>query len=379
MAIPSRQIGGSTRTNLLWQISKQLEELICVRAGGCGSTTTTTTTSSVTNYNVAGCERMEYHVITYTGGDILPEGTVVKNATPECWYIVDPTTNPADVGTVVEIWPTPADCEGCILSNPTTTTTTTPAYRYYNVIGYGCQPFCNEVGNFTAFVPYGTPLIIGSFYNNPENRGYSFLIVDELATSGQYDLTGEPAYDKCDEACTGPTTTTTTTAPLVNTNTTFVSCGFPCGPEGIACAEPQSYYDVWMTQECIDTFPTVGCQVFLNDGGSVGLPFPTGTYNDGFTNCIYIVNGMVSSTPPPVFTNNTFVNCVDPCGVECSYPEVIYFSVWMSQECINSWPQVGCQVWLDENETEPFPTGSYNPGYPQGCIYINNGVVVTAP
>jgi hypothetical protein len=124
MAIPSRQIGWSTKANLLWQISKQLERLICVAACEC-PTTTTTTTLSVTNYNVAGCERMEYHVISYTGGDILPEGTVVKNATPECWFIVDPTTDPADVGTIVEIWPTPADCEGCILSNPTTTTTTT--------------------------------------------------------------------------------------------------------------------------------------------------------------------------------------------------------------------------------------------------------------
>ena len=46
MAIPSRQIGGSTRTNLLWQISKQLEELICVRSGGCGSTTSTTSTTT---------------------------------------------------------------------------------------------------------------------------------------------------------------------------------------------------------------------------------------------------------------------------------------------------------------------------------------------
>ena len=46
MAIPSRQIGGSTRTNLLWQISKQLEELICIRSGGCGSTTTTTSSST---------------------------------------------------------------------------------------------------------------------------------------------------------------------------------------------------------------------------------------------------------------------------------------------------------------------------------------------
>jgi hypothetical protein len=48
MAIPSRQIGGSTTTNLLWQISKQLEELICIRSGGCGSTTSTTTSTSST-------------------------------------------------------------------------------------------------------------------------------------------------------------------------------------------------------------------------------------------------------------------------------------------------------------------------------------------
>ena len=43
MAIPSRQIGWSTKANLLWQISKQLERLKCVTACGCGTTTTTTT------------------------------------------------------------------------------------------------------------------------------------------------------------------------------------------------------------------------------------------------------------------------------------------------------------------------------------------------
>jgi hypothetical protein len=48
MAIPSRQIGGSTTTNLLWQISKQLEELICVKTGNCGEPTTTTTSTSST-------------------------------------------------------------------------------------------------------------------------------------------------------------------------------------------------------------------------------------------------------------------------------------------------------------------------------------------
>jgi hypothetical protein len=42
MAIPARQIGWSQKSNLLWQISKQLEYLTGVLYKG--STTTTTTT-----------------------------------------------------------------------------------------------------------------------------------------------------------------------------------------------------------------------------------------------------------------------------------------------------------------------------------------------
>ncbi len=82
--------------------------------------------TSSTNYNVAGCERMEYHVITYTGVGVLPEGTIVNNATPECWYIVDQTTAPADVGTITYVWPTLGECSFCIDSHTTTTTTTSP-------------------------------------------------------------------------------------------------------------------------------------------------------------------------------------------------------------------------------------------------------------
>jgi len=48
MAIPSREIGWSTNSNLLWTISKELERLICVRKGECPPTTTTTTTLPLT-------------------------------------------------------------------------------------------------------------------------------------------------------------------------------------------------------------------------------------------------------------------------------------------------------------------------------------------
>jgi hypothetical protein len=49
MAIPSRQIGWSTQSNLLWTISKELERLTCVMAGGCTTTTTTTTVAPTTS------------------------------------------------------------------------------------------------------------------------------------------------------------------------------------------------------------------------------------------------------------------------------------------------------------------------------------------
>ena len=132
MAIPSRQIGWSTKSNLLWQISKQLEALSGIMYNR-GNPTTTTTTSTST-------------------------------------------------------------------STTTTTTTLAPVTYYYNVTGYGCGP-CNVVGTFTA-QSVGTPLTIGLFYNNPENTGYSFEILEEISeVVGAYDLTGVTGYATCVEAC----------------------------------------------------------------------------------------------------------------------------------------------------------------------------------
>jgi hypothetical protein len=48
MAIPSRQIGWSTKSNLLWQISNQLERLTGVMGRNIPATTTTTSTSTST-------------------------------------------------------------------------------------------------------------------------------------------------------------------------------------------------------------------------------------------------------------------------------------------------------------------------------------------
>ena len=92
--------------------------------------------------------------------------------------------------------------------------------------------------------------------------------------------------------CTGPcsTTTTTTTAALVNDTNSFVDCPAPCN-EG--CVEPFNYFDVWMTEECIELFPTVGCAIWLNIEGT--LAFPDGSYNDGNFACITITDGIITN------------------------------------------------------------------------------------
>jgi hypothetical protein len=86
-----------------------------------------------------------------------------------------------------------------------------------------------------------------------------------------------------------PTTTTTTTIPLVNTNNLFQECPQPCGS---TCGPFLFYYDVWMTQECIDTFPTIGCAIWNNEEGT--NPFNDGTYNLGNGDCIVITGGIIT-------------------------------------------------------------------------------------
>lgn len=75
---------------------------------------------------------------------------------------------------------------------------------------------------------------------------------------------------------------------------------------------------------------------------------------------------------PLVFTNYTFFNC-GSCGESCTDPLLVN-DVWMTQECINIWPSIGCGVWLDEAGTNPFPNGSYTNFY-GGCIEITDGVI----
>jgi len=69
MAIPSRQIGWGTEDNLLWQISKQLEQLTNVTAQAC---TTITTTTTLPLYKV-------YTALLERTGAVAPTATILEN------------------------------------------------------------------------------------------------------------------------------------------------------------------------------------------------------------------------------------------------------------------------------------------------------------
>jgi hypothetical protein len=111
MAIPSRQIGGSTKTNLLWQISKQLERLICVRSCGCSTTTSTTTAelTTTTTTTICNCreviEVVEYPLNFYTClGEYYecPTSEGCRSPIFECIDISQPYTGVTPSETITE-------------------------------------------------------------------------------------------------------------------------------------------------------------------------------------------------------------------------------------------------------------------------------------
>ena len=164
MAIPSRQIGWSTKANLLWQISKQLERLTCVTAGGCGTTTTTTTIVPTTTTTTTICVDFINSIVISNGSYALANGTYTRdNASGaftnengsiffggDAWYIFNTAIgnvarNTSTLGTGIwEPW-APGNSSGITAEYssyicPTTTTTTT-------AIACECLTFVNEDGN----------------------------------------------------------------------------------------------------------------------------------------------------------------------------------------------------------------------------------------
>jgi len=137
MAIPARQIGWSTQSNLLWSISKELERLLC----SCKTCPTTTTTTTISYYYYSGnnCNSPLFSQIIRS---IIPLSIydVVLATDGSCYSIggvyVGPDYSVEYIST-----------ETCFVDPcPTTTTTTTSAPGN---IGIAASTDFDIVGDFT--------------------------------------------------------------------------------------------------------------------------------------------------------------------------------------------------------------------------------------
>jgi len=161
-------------------------------------------------------------------------------------------------------------------SSSSTTTTTTTVYNCYSYT-------LNNLG----VVDYATWI---GCDGTPQGSVVTDLTYNLCAQLDTVVYAGEIVYNgDC-----SITTTTTTTIPLVFTTDLFQDCGQPCGT---AC-DPRLpvFYNVFMTQECIDSFPTIGCEIWEDDQRT--KPFPDGTYNVGNGDCIVITGGIITNIIP---------------------------------------------------------------------------------
>ena len=266
MAIPSRQIGGSTTTNLLWQISKQLEELICVRAGGCGTTTTTTT--------------------------VAPTTTTTTTLDCNCYTLINNTNNSSSYDYI--------DCSGSEINNVPIASGETinlcasrDSISCVDVILILDQGVCGEVCNYSCNIyKVEAPEVPGAEWN------YSYVDCEGIFVQGVIG-TGDRSLTDC--MVVGSLTyfpegliVTNLGECLVNATNIFVNCPEACNP-GPSCQQPYDYYNVWMTQSCIDSWPTIGCEVWLDEFKTTA--FPDGNYNNGEGECITITGGVVTAIP----------------------------------------------------------------------------------
>lgn len=96
MAIPSRQIGWGTEDNLLWQISKQLEQLTNVTAQAC-TTTTSTSSSTTTTTTTLPVYRVYTALLSQTGEGSNVNGVSNTPLLPGVTYeIIDNDSGTAD-------------------------------------------------------------------------------------------------------------------------------------------------------------------------------------------------------------------------------------------------------------------------------------------
>jgi hypothetical protein len=117
MAIPSRQIGWGTESNLLWQISKQLEYLAKVTATSAGANGTGA--NGTTPYKLISTASTNANVVKASAGNLYSITAIGQTSTIKYLKLYNKATAPT-VGSDVPVMtiPVPANTQGAGLTIP---------------------------------------------------------------------------------------------------------------------------------------------------------------------------------------------------------------------------------------------------------------------
>jgi hypothetical protein len=254
MSIPNKQIGWSQEENLLWQISKELDRMISIMCTGSCPTTTTTTTINCHCYTIINNSKSgsTYSYVDCLG-NVINDNPILGEETLNICAIFDSIVFP----------------DGLIIDNGVCLEICNYSCSFYEIVA-PAEP----IGNWDiSYVNCDGSFIRTTIENNDEFT--ECMVVGSLT----YDPEGLIVTDLGD--C------------IVNTTSTFVECGI-VGDCGKFCEEPFNYYDVYMTQNCIDNWPSIGCEVWLD--AKKRTAFPDGGYSNGTeVGCIVITDGIVTA------------------------------------------------------------------------------------
>lgn len=119
MAIPSRQIGWGTESNLLWQISKQLEYLANVTATSAIEKANSTGANGTTPYKLISTASTNANVVKASPGNLYTIVAIGQTSTIKYLKLYNKATAPS-VGTDVPVMtiPVPANTQGAGLAIP---------------------------------------------------------------------------------------------------------------------------------------------------------------------------------------------------------------------------------------------------------------------
>jgi hypothetical protein len=201
-----------------------------------------------------------------------------------------------------------------------------------------------------------TLLTIGYFYNNPENRGYSFEILSLISDSStNYDLSTEPGYSDCVTACYGPTPTPTGTP--TNTPTPTVT-ETPTNTPTPTTTETPTNTPTPTTTPTPSTSPIPVTGYGFN---LIVLPYNFPTTGNTIMNQGAVQTGTTNPNELTISGRGIYFNSIDSDGID----RTSYFSQFTGQSITITMTQTGSTA-IYSGDTNAFKYWSATTGTPPG-------------